>query len=44
MNPNLENNCFEESEVAWLVVHAVVCSLVLSEDLLANVCMRAFLN
>ena len=43
MNPSLENNFFQESEAARLVVLAVVCS-VLSADLLANVCMRAFLN
>ena len=43
MNPSLENNIFQESEVARLVVLAVICS-VLSADLLANVCMRAFLN
>lgn len=33
----------EESEVAWLVVPAVVCN-VLSVDLLATVCLRTLLN
>lgn len=42
MNPSLENNSFQESEVVCLVP-AVVCS-VLSADLLPNVCMRAFFN